>query len=179
MNNCVRSVWVSDLLPLELLKKRRVTPLTRAPSPRCKAPGPTAGEGEAAGAPITRLVTVSFLQHLLRTPQDGYSWIQNCLWISLCSAELSEGRVKNLELPFYFLHSSKDLIRFTFLLKLSFKLERWANRTLVRSCPSTVAAVSYKAGKGKELQVLLRRYNWKKIKYLELASSVLIEEENK
>lgn len=64
MSSCVRSGWVSDLLPLELLKKRRVTRPTRAPCPRCRAPGPTAAEGEAAGAPITHLVTVSFLEHL-------------------------------------------------------------------------------------------------------------------
>lgn len=65
MNNCVRSVWVSDLLPLEFLKKKRVTQLMRAPFPQCKVPDPTVEEGEVAEAPITHLVTVSFLEHLL------------------------------------------------------------------------------------------------------------------
>jgi len=68
MNSCVRLVWVSDLLPPEFLKKRRVIQLMRAPSPQCKAPDPTVGEGEAAEAPITRLVTVSFLECLLGEP---------------------------------------------------------------------------------------------------------------
>lgn len=66
MNNCARLVWVSDLLPLEFLKKKRVTQLMRAPSPQCKAPDPTAEEGEAAEAPITHLVMVSFLERVLR-----------------------------------------------------------------------------------------------------------------
>lgn len=70
MNSCARLEWASGLPLLEFLRRRRVTPLTRAPSPQCKAPGPTAGGAEAAGAPITRLVTVSVLERGLRIPSN-------------------------------------------------------------------------------------------------------------
>lgn len=61
MNNCVRLVWVSDLPLLEFPKKKRVTQLMRVPCPQYKVPDHTAEEEEAAEAPVTHLVTVSWV----------------------------------------------------------------------------------------------------------------------
>lgn len=57
---------------------------------------------------------------------SGYLGTQSCLWISLCSVYLSEDRVGKSELLFYFVHSSKQLVRFA-VLKLSLKLKKWTN----------------------------------------------------
>lgn len=81
MNSCARLGWASGLPRLEFLRRRRVTPLMRAPSPQCRAPDPTAAGVEAAGAPITPLVTVSALQRGLRVPLNPELSL-----VSLCSA---------------------------------------------------------------------------------------------